>query len=77
MDEKMVILILLNMALPQKLVLSPDAIIRGNTVFNFNAHLLQDISGGLLDAYGATFSGHVQVRSVKVHHTHRGLKNIK
>ena len=33
MDIKLGILILLNMTLPQKLVLAPDAIFRGNTVF--------------------------------------------
>ena len=36
MDVKFGILILLNMALPQKLVLAPGAIIRGNTVSQMN-----------------------------------------
>ena len=34
MDVKLGILILLNMAPPQKLVLAPSAIIRGNTVYD-------------------------------------------
>ena len=34
MDMKLTVLILLNMAPPQKLVLAPGAIIRGNTVFH-------------------------------------------
>ena len=34
MDVKLGILIILNMAPPQKLVLAPGAIIRGNTIYH-------------------------------------------
>ena len=41
MDVKLGILILLNMAPPQKLVLAPGAIIRGNTVFQVYVEFTQ------------------------------------
>ena len=40
MDIKLGILILENMAMPQKLVLAPSAIFRGNTVYMSPTHVM-------------------------------------